>query len=157
MSVQISVLGCGLQCIISPRFHPGPNNSPQGDPAIPSVLGPVALSWGTAGGEGAWTGLWPPSDSHHPTSAHNGDEEGSTDGDVTRLGHGTILSDLPLPMNCWSAAPWRHTEASMPGNSFHHGPGGSPALLQAPLLRLAHDHWRLHFQFWELVDVMLVA
>ena len=62
MSVQISVLGCGLRCIISSCFRPGPNNSRQGDPATSCLAGPCLPSWG---GE-QWVGRGPPPDSPSP-------------------------------------------------------------------------------------------
>lgn len=61
LSVQISVLGCGLLCISS-RFRPGPSNSPQGDPAATCLAGPhLPAGEGDSGWEEGRAGTWPTS------------------------------------------------------------------------------------------------
>lgn len=74
MSVQISVLGCGLLCIIFSRCRSGPHNSPQGDPATNFLAGPClpCCRGERCVGRGPGLGSGLPLKAHHSTSAPDG-------------------------------------------------------------------------------------
>lgn len=98
LSVQISVLGCGL-CAYLPASAQAPVTLPKVTLPPPAWLGPISqLVRGTVGGKRAGRGPGPPLLAHHTTSAPDGDE-GSEDRDATTLELQSTLSNPPLPRN----------------------------------------------------------